>query len=184
MAFLLRNGPGKAVALYSRCADEVYCQAELLLLLARTPADTKVLGFYDVDKHFPVKKFMESYTKSKREDEINRMVQQVREQGFNFEEVDVLRLTPGVEQPSPTPDEETERIATLRATIEHYLPDFVNTIQRMTRSGEEEPTLILHQDAFAAGYHKDEYTLLGMAVKYAGLHGVRVSIGGTNHETF
>ncbi|MFO0843418.1 MAG: hypothetical protein U0797_13635 [Gemmataceae bacterium] len=44
--------------------------------------------------------------------------------------------------------------------------------------------MLLHQDAFAAGYHMDEYTLLGVAVKYAGLYGVRISIGGTNHETF
>jgi hypothetical protein len=44
--------------------------------------------------------------------------------------------------------------------------------------------MILHQDAFAAGYDNDEYTLLGMAVKYAGLHGVRVMVIGSNHETF
>lgn len=44
--------------------------------------------------------------------------------------------------------------------------------------------LVLHQDAFAAGYDDDEYTLLGMAVKYAGLKGVVLSITGKNHETF
>jgi hypothetical protein len=184
MAFLMKNGAGKAVALYSRCADEVYCQAELLLLLARTPADAKVLGFYDVDKNFPVNEFLESDRKTGREAEINRMVRRVREQGFPFEEVGVLRLTPGVDQPSPTPEEEQERIATLRATVEHYLPDFAKGIQRIVESGDKESIFLLHQDAFAAGYQKDEYVLLGMAVKYAGLHGVRVSIGGTNHETF
>ncbi len=35
---------------------------------------------------------------------------------------------------------------------------------------------MLHQDAFAAGYDEDEYALLGMAVKYAGLHGVTVTV--------
>jgi hypothetical protein len=42
----------------------------------------------------------------------------------------------------------------------------------------------MHQDAFAAGYDEDEYMLLGMAVKYAGLHGVEVTFIGKNHETF
>jgi hypothetical protein len=44
--------------------------------------------------------------------------------------------------------------------------------------------MILHQDAFAAGYDDDEYTLLGMAVKYAGLQGVSVTVIGKNHDTF
>jgi len=44
--------------------------------------------------------------------------------------------------------------------------------------------MVLHQDAFAAGLDDDEYTLLGMAVKYAGLYGVAISVIGTNHETF
>jgi hypothetical protein len=44
--------------------------------------------------------------------------------------------------------------------------------------------MMLHQDAFAGGYHDDEYRLLGMAVKYAGLHGVNVRVVGKNHETF
>jgi hypothetical protein len=184
MAFLMRKGAGKSVVLYSRCADEIYCQAELMLLLERTPPDAKVIGDYDVDKSFPVKQFLESYKESNREQEINRMVQRVKEEGFKFEEVGVLRLIPGVDQPSPTPDEEAERIATLKETVEHYLPDFAGRIKHVVESREEEPIFILHQDAFAAGYHRDEYILLGMAVKYAGLHGVRLSIGGKNHETF
>jgi hypothetical protein len=43
---------------------------------------------------------------------------------------------------------------------------------------------VLHQDAFAARYDDDEYTLLGMAVKSAGLHGVVITVMGKNHETF
>jgi hypothetical protein len=31
--------------------------------------------------------------------------------------------------------------------------------------------VLLHQDAFAADYQEDEYKLLGMAIKYAGLRG-------------
>ena len=34
--------------------------------------------------------------------------------------------------------------------------------------------MLLHQDAFAAGYQKDGYMLLGMAIKYAGLRGKEV----------
>src|SRR4051794_23183696 len=102
MAFLMKKGAGKTVALYSSCADESYCQAELLLLLERTPADARVLGFYDVDSSFPVSKFKASY--KGREDELNRMLQRVKDGAFHFEEVDVLRLTPGVDQPPSTPE--------------------------------------------------------------------------------
>lgn len=77
-----------------------------------------------------------------------------------------LRLTPGAERRSPTSLEELERIAVLRAMVQKYLPEFVIIIKE---SGAD--VGIIHQDAFAAGYDTDEYTLLGMAVKYAGLHG-------------
>jgi hypothetical protein len=183
MAFLMKNGTGNTAALYSRCAEEIYCQAELLLLLERTPSDATVLGYYDVDKNYSVRRFMASY--KGREDEIKRMVQRVKEEGFNFEEVGVLQLTPGVDQPSPTPAKEAERIVTLKATVEHYLPNFAKSIEKIVEAGKgERRVLVLHQDAFAAGYHKDEYTLLGMAVKYAGLHGVEVTVIGKNNETF
>jgi hypothetical protein len=33
-----------------------------------------------------------------------------------------------------------------------------------------------HQDAFAADYQEDEYALLGMAIKYAGLRGKEVRV--------
>ena len=42
---------------------------------------------------------------------------------------------------------------------------------------------MLHQDTFAARYDDDEYTLLGMAIKYAGLHCVTISIIGKDEET-
>jgi hypothetical protein len=90
----------------------------------------------------------------------------------------------GVDSPSPTPDQATERVAVLRATVAKYLPDFARGVAEIAGKGEKDSTLILHQDAFAAGYDDDEYTLLGMAVKYAGLHGIHVTVIGTNHETF
>jgi hypothetical protein len=36
--------------------------------------------------------------------------------------------------------------------------------------------VLLHQDAFAADYQEDEYRLLGMAIKYAGLRGKEVRV--------
>ncbi|MFZ0783626.1 MAG: hypothetical protein WAM86_20965 [Candidatus Sulfotelmatobacter sp.] len=43
--------------------------------------------------------------------------------------------------------------------------------------------LLLHQDAFAAGYQDGEYMLLGMAIKYAGLRGKEVRVIGKNGST-
>jgi hypothetical protein len=96
------------------------------------------------------------------------------------------RLRMGVDSPSPTAHEEEERIAGLRATVEKYLPDFARGIAETSLRAKEDKdtTMVLHQDAFAAGYDDDEYTLLGMAIKYAGLHRVVVTVIGRNHETF
>jgi len=90
------------------------------------------------------------------------------------------QLAMGTEVPSPTPTEVRERIAVLKANVEHYLPEFAKGVSAAA-SGD---TMILHQDAFAAGYDEDEYTLLGMAVKYAGLHGIVINVIGTNHDSF
>jgi hypothetical protein len=61
--------------------------------------------------------------------------------------------------------EEESRVAILQATVPHYLPEFDAAIKKAIADAEgEPPVLILHQDAFAAGYDDDEYTLLGMAV--------------------
>jgi hypothetical protein len=94
------------------------------------------------------------------------------------------QLTMGVNSPAPTPDQEKERLQVLRATVEKYLPDFARGIKTLAAKGEKDNVMLLHQDAFAAGYDDDEYLLLGMAVKYAGLHGITVSVGGRNHDTF
>jgi hypothetical protein len=90
----------------------------------------------------------------------------------------------GVDSPSPTPDEERTRIEVLRTTVTKYLPNFASGVAEIAAKEEKDSTMLLHQDAFAAGYQDDEYILLGMAVKFAGLHGVAVTIHGTNHETF
>jgi hypothetical protein len=45
------------------------------------------------------------------------------------------------------------------------LPSFVESCRK------NEEMVIIHQDSFAADYQQDEYTLLGMAIKFAGLHG-------------
>ena len=56
---------------------------------------------------------------------------------------------------------------------EEMFPNFATIVQ-------EEPDVIpLHQDMFATGYHADEYTVLGMAMKYAGEFGVGLAIAGT-----
>ena len=94
------------------------------------------------------------------------------------------RLRMGVDTPSPTPDEEKTRIEVLRATVTKYLPNFARGVAEVAAKRKRVRTMLLHQDAFAAGYQDDEYTLLGMAVKFAGLHGVAVTVYGTNHETF
>ncbi|MEZ6051287.1 MAG: hypothetical protein R3C02_07875 [Planctomycetaceae bacterium] len=95
------------------------------------------------------------------------------------------RLRLGTDGPSPNMYEEESRVAVLQATVPHYLPEFDAAIKKAITDAEgDPPILIIHQDAFAAGYDDDEYTLLGMSVKYAGLHGVIVQIIGKNHETF
>ena len=43
--------------------------------------------------------------------------------------------------------------------------------------------VLLHQDAFAADFQEDEYTLLGMAIKYAGLRGKEVRVIGKNRSS-
>ena len=71
-----------------------------------------------------------------------------------------------------------QRETVLVATIEKMLPDFA----KACRAPEPE-VVIMHQDAFAADYQEEEYRLIGMAIKFAGLCGKEISIHGTNRET-
>lgn len=70
-----------------------------------------------------------------------------------------------------------QKEAALSAEIGRLLPDFVKSCLRNSDA------VIIHQDSFAADYQQDEYLLLGMAIKFAGLHGKEVRITGTNRET-
>ena len=74
-------------------------------------------------------------------------------------------------------DEISQRKAVLLIVIGRLLPDFVRAC------GINEEVIILNQDSFAADYQQSDYTLLGMAIKYAGLHGKEVHIIGRNGET-
>ena len=73
-------------------------------------------------------------------------------------------------------DQELERREkVLRMAMERTLPEFVKACQEI---GDP---LLVHQDAFGADY--DEYELLGMAIKFAGLYGKELRIVGKNRET-
>jgi hypothetical protein len=91
-------------------------------------------------------------------------------------------LRMGADSPSPSMHEEEARVAILEATIERYLPEFVATIKNAAEAAEDS-AVVLHQDAFCAGYDDDEYMLLGMAIKFAGMHGVALNIIGKNLGT-
>ncbi len=79
--------------------------------------------------------------------------------------------------PKISDEELRKRKADLLIEIRRLLPDFVKACSK------NEDVIILHQDSFAADYQQDEYALLGMAIKFAGLHGKEVRIIGTNRET-
>ena len=95
-----------------------------------------------------------------------------------------MMLRMGVDSDSPSKEEVARRERVLRETVEHYLPDFAREVKVISRlpEGREKPWMSMHQDSFAADYHKDEYTILGMAVKYAGLFNVSVLVVGKNKE--
>jgi len=76
-----------------------------------------------------------------------------------------------------TNDECMQREANLIATIGTKLPDFAKMF------ADETELVLLHQDAFAADYQEDEYRLLGMAIKYAGLRGKEVRVIGKNRSS-
>lgn len=70
-----------------------------------------------------------------------------------------------------------QRKVNLSAAIEAGLPDFAKACQ-----AQDTPVLIVHQDAFAADYQEEEYRLLGVAIKFAGICGKEIRIMGTNLE--
>ena len=79
---------------------------------------------------------------------------------------------------SDLPEEGTRnRKYSLITAIEELLPDFAKSCR------DNPGVVVLHQDAFAADYQDDEYKLLGMAIKFAGLYGKEIRIVGKNRET-
>jgi hypothetical protein len=95
------------------------------------------------------------------------------------------RLRVGTDCPPLSLHEEEERVAVLRATVETYLADFGRAVEKAATTGAgEESMMIVDQDSCAAGYDGDEYTLLGMAIKFAGLRGVAVTVIGRNRHSF
>ncbi len=77
-----------------------------------------------------------------------------------------------------TNEERMQRESALIAIIRKKLPEFVKAC------ADDAEHVLLHQDAFAADYQEDEYTLLGMAIKYAGLTGKEVRVIGRNRSSF
>jgi hypothetical protein len=73
-----------------------------------------------------------------------------------------------------TDEERMQRESNLIATIRKKLPEFAKVC------ADDTELVLLHQDASAADYQEDEYTLLGMAIKYAGLRGKEVRVIGKN----
>jgi hypothetical protein len=68
--------------------------------------------------------------------------------------------------------------ANLIAVVEKTLPDFARTCR-----AHDTPVVIMHQDAFAADYQEEEYRLIGLAIKFAGICGKEVRIIGTNRQS-
>jgi hypothetical protein len=76
-----------------------------------------------------------------------------------------------------TNDERMQRESSLIATTRRKLPEFAKACV------DDTELVLLHQDAFAADYQEDEYMLLGMAIKDAGLRGKEVHVIGKNRST-
>ena len=70
-----------------------------------------------------------------------------------------------------------QRQSELVSKIRNLLPDFVKAC------AADADMVLLHQDAFAATYQEDEYSILGMAIKYAGLCGKEVRVISTTRQT-
>ena len=79
---------------------------------------------------------------------------------------------------SGNPEGLVRREADLIATIDKKLPDFARACR-----ADDIPIVVMHQDAFAADYKEDEYRLIGMAIKFAGICGKEIRIHGRNRET-
>jgi phage gpG-like protein len=75
----------------------------------------------------------------------------------------------------------TESEEKIVSYVESTLPEFSAMVKNIKKEGLK--TIETHQDSFAVDYSSKEIALLGCAVKYAGLHGIRLMFHGTNRET-
>lgn len=74
-----------------------------------------------------------------------------------------------------------ERKEKLILDIKEKLPSFYEMVEEVRK--DKLNKIYLHQDAFAADYQEEEYSLLGMAIKYAGMYGIQIIIDGSNRDT-
>jgi hypothetical protein len=63
-----------------------------------------------------------------------------------------------------------EREAELKRQVVSGMPEFAKSCE------SDVSVVLIHQDAYAADYQMNEYALLGMAIKYAGLFGKEVRV--------
>jgi hypothetical protein len=87
------------------------------------------------------------------------------------------RLRIGYSHSTTTDDKRMQRESSLIARIRKNFPDLAKAC------ADDTELVFLNQDAFAADYQDDEYMLLGMAIKYAGLRGKEVRVIGKNRST-
>lgn len=84
-------------------------------------------------------------------------------------------------------DSKKENRAMIIALVEKKVPDMAKAIKDMhdehKGSKEAPPTFAIHQDSFAGDYQPEELSLLGAVIKYAGMHGIPISIRGKDQET-
>jgi len=66
---------------------------------------------------------------------------------------------------------EVSRTRRLREHVELEFPEFADMVK-----GCDSSDIVMHQDAFAAGFNVDDYERLGRVIKYAGLHGKNVHV--------
>ena len=84
------------------------------------------------------------------------------------------KLITGMDSPMVTEKERKRRIKELKETVEHYLPEIDAHLEKSKFKGAG--AMVFMQEAFGAKYDYDEYTLLGMVIKYIGLKGMDIQI--------
>jgi hypothetical protein len=99
----------------------------------------------------------------------------------------MMRNVPGLQNPrkvrfgyshsTMTDDERMQLESSLIATISKKLPEFLKAC------ADDMELVLLDQDAFAADYQEDDYTFLGMAIKYALFRGKEVRVIGKNRSS-